>query len=160
MSELVTTLREVARARLRDQHDIMRALLRDVDDDMLYWEPGEEMNSIAWLIEHSLIFETRLLRAALADPADPLPGGRFGKRRQQLSEALEQVESWTEHALDQLTAEHLMTVLHPQWYRRERHVPGAWWLLQALEHNREHLAQALMTKQLFEQRPGCLAGCT
>jgi hypothetical protein len=59
------------------------------------------------------------------------------------------IEAEVDGYIDQLTAENLSGEFSP---RSGATHTGAWWLQHALEHSREHIGQALLTRQMYEQR--------
>jgi uncharacterized damage-inducible protein DinB len=69
-----------------------------------------------------------------------------------LLDLIDQVETETHERLARLTAETLAREFAPPNDRLGRRFTGLRWLLHAVQHNREHIGQALLTRQLAEQR--------
>lgn len=151
MSDTVTSVRDTMRQILHTQHDGWRDLVRGLDADTLNWKPGDDTNSIAVLLSHALDAERFCLANSVDAEIDRDRDAKFRTTASSADELLalvDQIESDGDSYLDALTADHLSQ----QVTRTTRTFPGSWWLLHSIEHSCEHLGQASLTKQLWEQQ--------
>jgi hypothetical protein len=148
---------EAARDLLVDSLEALGGAIGDATLEALEWRPaGEDTNPMVVLVVHAM-HSTRWwlsvatgapmpvrdrpseFRATVADPAElrSLVDGIGGECRALLerADAFEPGASWTSPTDGDV-------------------VTRGWALLHALEHLREHVAQALLTRQLWEQRSG------
>ncbi len=136
---------------LREGHAAMREIVAGLTPAALDWRPGPDTNSIAAIFAHAVDAE-RHLTAAVAGlhlPRDREAAFRVtGLRAADLEAQVEAVERDIRDHLSRITDEHLAAAVT----RGERTRSGAWWLLQAAGHSREHVGQAALTRQLYEQR--------
>lgn len=142
---------------LREQHETMRSLIDGLDHDTLHWEPGEETNSLAVLYTHLLGAEEFLVGTTVGEVVARDRDAEFRSPLQDVESLLrriDEVERRTAAWIDRLTAEHLTTIRQPAGDRLDRRHLGSWWIFHAIEHNREHIGQALLTRQLYEQKYG------
>ncbi len=155
MSEdLVAVVRQAVEATLREQHQVLRDLVRGLDEAMLNWVPGPEMNSIAVLVGHLLDAERYLVAAALGETVERDREAWFRYRAPSdtaLLELIDRVEAETLERLSRLTAEALSREWTPPNDRLGRRFTGLRWLLHAIGHNREHIGHAALTRQLAER---------
>ena len=120
---------------------------------LLDWKPGEETNSIAALIAHTLDSE-RALTAIVAGVT--LPRDREAAFRvsaldsKRLVAMIDATEREVDGFLAGLTGDRLDATIE----RPMRTASGASWLLHAAVHSREHIGQATLTRQLAEQATG------
>jgi uncharacterized damage-inducible protein DinB len=137
----------------RDQARAFDSLLEGLDEDAINWRPGEDTNSIAVLAVHAWgAAQAWTARAA---------GREIERDRASEFRAVatpEEVRALIGRAVEQVE-QHLAAV-DPSRYGEPWESPGgdlrltrAECLLHALEHTREHLGQALLTRQLWDQRP-------
>lgn len=155
MADTMQTLRDGFKQSLKDQHDTWREIIAGQSAEALNWSPGPEMNSIAVLVTHSLGAEEFLLSAAVGQAMDRDRAAEFRAKAPDaaaLARQIDELEQRTAALVDRLTPDDLSEVRQPVGDRLDRRHPGIWWLLHAVEHNREHIGQALMTRQLYEQR--------
>ncbi|MFZ5854673.1 MAG: DinB family protein [Chloroflexota bacterium] len=144
-------LSQTVRQILHEGHDAMRQIIAGLDADALGWRPGRDTNSIAVLVAHSLEAE-RFLVATAADVE--VERDREAQFRIEVAgpdvllALIDQREAEIDALLGRVTAATLVAGIS----RPGRTHPGAWWLLHALEHSREHVGQAALTRQLYEQR--------
>lgn len=154
MEAITTALRQI----FADQKATMREVVGGLDAEALNWAPdgGAETNSIAQMLSHALEAERFLVASAVgadverhreaqvreAQFAVAIGGGEELLAEIDRTEGL--VNGWLAHLSDERLAADLP----------RRGVPhnGAWWVLHALEHSREHVGQALLTRQLYETR--------
>ena len=155
MTQGIEALRDGLRQALRDQHQVMRELIQGLDAAALNCSPGLEMNSIAVLYAHLLDAERFLLATALGETIQRDREAAFRYQALDAAALLQLIDSVLSESLarvDRLTEEDLAAVRAPAGDRLNRRFPGAWWVLHAIGHNREHIGQAMLTRQLYEQR--------
>mgnify|MGYP001048100802 CR=1 FL=1 len=155
MAQGVDALRDALRQALCEQHQVMRDLIQGLDAAALNWSPGPEMNSIAVLYAHLLDAERFLLAAALGETVQRDREAAFRYQAPDavaLLQLIDAVEAESLARVDRLTEADLAAVRAPAGDRLNRRFPGAWWVLHALGHDREHIGQAMLTRQLYEQR--------
>jgi uncharacterized damage-inducible protein DinB len=155
MAEPMTSFRQGMKTVLAESHQEMRQVIEGLDADALNWVPGPEMNSIAVLITHSLGAEHSLLTTALGDPVDRDRDAEFRARAssaEELNALIDRIDHLMPELIDRLAPEDLEQERSRPNDRLGRTKPGMWWLLHAVEHNREHLGQMFMTRQMYEQR--------
>lgn len=138
---------------LRHQAETSRSVVAGLSDEALSWRPGPDTNPLMVLVTHAWgAAEAWAARGA---------GIEIERDRAQEFRAVasaDELITW----IDQHTAriEDRLAAIDPGRY-------GALWtnaagddqrtraacLLHALEHTQEHLGQALLTRQIWEQRP-------
>lgn len=152
---LVTIIREAIAATLREQHEVLRQLVRGLPAAVINWSPGPEMNSLAVLIGHLLEAERFLVAAALGEVVSRDREAWFQYQAPDdvsLLNLIDQTERETLERLQGLTADLLRREWTPPNDRLGRRYSGIRWLLHAVAHNREHIGQALLTRQLATQQ--------
>jgi len=151
VSELdVTSLRTTVRQILHEGHDALRRIVAGLDADALDWRPGPDTNSVAALVAHSLDAERFLVSTSAGLDLQRDREAHFRVRvagPNVLLALIDQVEGEVDGLLEQVGPERLAMRIE----RPGRAHPGSWWLLHALEHTREHVGQAELTRQLYEQ---------
>lgn len=153
MSDPVTAVREATRQILQTQHAGWRDIVTGLSTDALNWKPGDETNSIAVLISHALDAERFLLATSVDAEIDRDREAKFRVEASSADELLaliDQTERDGNGYLEMLTTDHLGQEIA----RTTRSHTGSWWLLHAIEHSCEHLGQASLTRQLWEQQQG------
>jgi uncharacterized damage-inducible protein DinB len=153
--ELVSTVRAAVKSTLREQHQVLRELIRGLSPAVLNWSPGPEMNTIAVLVAHLLDAERSLVAAALGEVVERDRERWFRYEAPSalaLLELIDQTERETSERLTRLTGDALAREWSPPNDRLGRRFSGMRWLLHAIQHNREHIGQALLTRQLAAQR--------
>lgn len=151
MSDAVNAVRESARTILHDQHRRWREVVTGLEADALNWKPGEETNSIAVLVSHALDAERFLLSSSVDVEVDRDREAKFrveAASADNLLTHIDEMEREIDGYLDQITAE----TLSAETARPGRTRTGAWWVHHALEHSCEHVGQAELTRQMWEQR--------
>lgn len=151
MSDVVNAIRESARTILHDQHRRWREVITGLDAEALNWKPGDETNSLAVLVSHALDAERFLLSSAVDEVIERDREAKFRVEAASPDELLawiDESERVVDGYLDRLTAENLVA----ETARPGRTRTGAWWLQHALEHSCEHVGQAELTRQMWEQR--------
>lgn len=155
MADAMTTFREGVKTALAEQHQDLRQAIEGLDADALNWTPGSEMNSIAVLITHSLGAEHSLITTALGEPIDRDREAEFQATAgsvADLTATIDRVDGIVPGLIDRLTEDDLATERGRPNDRLGRTKPGIWWLLHAVEHNREHMGQIFLTRQMYEQQ--------
>ena len=153
MSEIdVDVLRGTVRQILHEGHDAMRQVVAGLGADGLDWRSGPDTNSVAALVAHSLDAERFLTSTAAGIEVARDREAQFRVRvagPDVLLALIDQLEREVDGYLEAVEADRLTM----QIARPGRIHEGTWWLLHALEHSREHIGQAALTKQLYEQGP-------
>lgn len=145
---------------LRENIDDLRETITGLDSAALNWSPAPEVNSIAVLTAHA-VSATRALSESAID-------GRMNREKYMAEErtpAFATREATAEQLLALVTGlEGLadrLALVPPAAYSGEEITyegpPGesrtrAWSLLHAIEHLREHIGHAQLTRQLYEAR--------
>lgn len=157
MSETIESVRAGLKQVLSEQHDALRSVVEGLNTDALNWKPGPDTNSIAVLAAHLLGAEQFLIATAINQT---IPRDRDAEFRVQAPDAatllrqIDEAGAASAAMVDRLTDEDLSEIRQPAGDRLNRRFPGIWWLLHAVEHNREHIGQAMLTRQLYEQQHG------
>lgn len=151
MSDPVAAICDASRATLHTQHATWREVVAGLGPDALNWKPGQDTNSIAALLSHSLESE----RFQVATAADTeIPREREAMFRVTVSSAdellslLDEMEKDVDGHIAVLNGDHLSQEIT----RTPRTRTGIAWLLNAIAHSREHIGQAYLTRQLWEQQ--------
>lgn len=150
---MLDAVRENAREILSEQKSSMREIVSGLGDEGLNWLPAgnDETNSIAQMLSHALEAERFLAATAVDASIDRNREAQFkvsGVSESDLLATIDQTEAMVNGFLGQLTADHLSKEIA----RPGRSRTGGWWLLHAIEHSREHIGQAYLTRQLYEGR--------
>ncbi len=133
-----------------DAHAAMRTVVSGLSPALLDWRPGDETNSIAALIAHTLDSERSLTSnvAGVTLPRDREAAFRVSDLdADRLVAMIDAAEREVDGFLGGLTQERLDASIE----RPLRTATGASWLLHAAVHTREHIGQATLTRQLAEQ---------
>lgn len=147
----VDALRGVVRQILHEGHAELRVVVSDLDAAALGWRPAADTNSIAALTAHALDAERFLVSTAAGIDVERDREAQFRitvDGPAELLALIDRLEGEVDGYLEHVTADRLTTPVE----RPGRVHEGAWWLLHALEHTREHVGQATLTRQLYEQR--------
>jgi uncharacterized damage-inducible protein DinB len=131
------------------QHRNLRQAVTALSPEALNWTPVPGANSIANLVFHTLDAERELVAGATGIIIEQDGTEFFGFAATSAEELLEMIDR-TEHDIDgyleQLRDDHLgRDITRRGWTEN-----GAWWLLHAVGHTREHVGQALLTRQLWD----------
>ncbi len=149
MSDDDAMVRTTVREHFHATHAGFREIVAGLTSADLDWRPGPETNSIAVLVTHTLDSE-RFLTAFVAGidlARDREAAFRVvGMTADQLSAAIDEIEAVADRHIEAVTGDHLAR----QLTRSTRTASGAWWLLHAMGHAKEHLGQAELTRQLVE----------
>ncbi|MBX5446236.1 DinB family protein [Sphaerobacter sp.] len=155
MDTAIQSLRDGFKQVLAEQHDAWRKVLEGLSPEALNWSPGSEMNSIAVLVTHAIGAEEFLIATAVGESVERDRDAEFRAEAPDAAALLRLIDessARTAALLDRVTPEDLSAIRQPAGDRLNRRHPGTWWLLHAVEHSREHLGQALLTRQLYESR--------
>jgi uncharacterized damage-inducible protein DinB len=143
---LLASVRQI----LHDGHQEMRQIATGRDSDVLNWRPGSDTNSIVALVAHALDAERYLLATVAGIDIERNRDAQFELRVSDSDELLaliDPIEREVDGYLDRLDGARLTSSITRPGRTRE----GFWWLLHAIEHSREHIGQATLTLQLYEQ---------
>jgi len=145
------SLQDATRAMLHWQHANLRQVVNSMSAEALNWAPIPEANSIAALIFHTLGAESELVAAAAGIIIEHYGTSYFqfeATSAEELVRLIDRMEQEIDGYLDQFREEHLSRTIT----RRGHSESGAWRLLHAVGHTREHVGQAQLTRQLWEHR--------
>lgn len=151
MLNAVETIKESMKQLFQEQHDEWRRIVTGLDAEALNWRPGDETNSLAALVAHTCDAERFLMAIALGIKLDRDREAKFRivvSGADELMRLIDETEAEVDGYIDRFTDDSLIT----EHSLPGRTHPGAWWSLRALEHSREHLGQALLTRQIYELR--------
>ena len=151
MSDAVGAVRDSVRTILHDQHRRWRDIVTGLDAEALNWKPGDETNSLAVLVSHSLDAERFLLANSVDVELDRDREAKFRVEAASADELLALINS-TEQVVDGYLNSMTADSLSADVARAGRTRTGSWWALHAVEHSCEHVGQAELTRQMWEQR--------
>ncbi len=137
---------------LHECHAGMRTVVAGLDAEALNWRPAEDANSIAALVAHPLDAERFLVAAVAGIELDRDREAQFritAGDAGELASLIDGLEAEVDGYLDRIRPEALAELVTPP-NRASR--PGIGWLLHVTSHSREHVGQALLTRQLWERR--------
>jgi len=140
-----------ALAALRHQEAEYRTVITGLSEDALNWKPGPDTNSIAVLVTHAWGAAQAWTARARGNEVtrDRAAEFRVAMTAHRLFALLDQASV--------TVAEHV-TAIDPTTYGDDRvdpngdHFTVASCLIHAIEHTQEHLGQAYVTRQLWEQQ--------
>jgi hypothetical protein len=147
---------EAARGLLDDSLNEMRASIVGLPPEALGWRPaGDDTNAIVVLSVHAL-HSTRWWLSAALGAAEP-DRDRASEFRASVADADELLSIFDPIAADCRALLAGDRAFEPESMRADPRTgddtgSAAWALLHALEHLREHVAQASLTRQLWEAR--------
>jgi hypothetical protein len=145
----VSPLREATRKMLHWQHRNLRNVVGSLSAEALNWSPVPEANSIAALVYHTLDAERELVAGAAGIIIEHDGTASFDFAATSAEELARLIDR-TEHDIDGYLEELREDDLARDITRRGWTENGAWWLLHAVGHTREHVGQAMLTRQLWE----------
>ena len=151
MMNVIEKIKEGMRQIFHDQHKRWREVVTGLDAEAMNWKPGEETNSIAVLVAHTCDAERFLMATALGITVDRDREAKFRTvvtGADELLKIIDKTEAEIDDYIDRLNGD-LLAAEHS--LPRRTHT-GAWWAFHALEHSTEHIGQALLTRQMYEQR--------
>lgn len=142
------TIAETIGSLFASVHRDIHKQIEDLDRKALNWRPHPEANSIAVLVVHSLSSEREMINAVRGIKTERDRDAEFEVEADaaDLIALLEIADADMDRHITALTA-HDLTVLRPRGDRPPR--LGLEWLLSNYGHEREHLAQIELTKQLY-----------
>jgi hypothetical protein len=133
-------------------HDLVRAEIEGLDEEALNWAPGPDTNTIAVLVTHMLGSEIEVIKVArgLETTRDrPAEFTSTPQNAADLMRRLDEADSVLDEHTGQITPEDLsVTRMRPT---AGEELPVLEMMIWNFGHAREHLAQILLTKQLFSQ---------
>ena len=129
-------------------HRGIREQVEGLDREALNWKPHPEANSIAVLVFHALGSEREMINAVRGIKTERDRPAEFEVEADaaDLIALLEIADADMDHHIAALTA-HDLSAQRPRGDRPAR--PGLEWLVRNYGHEREHLAQIELTKQLY-----------
>lgn len=151
--EGIQAIKDATKAIFHEQHASYRSVVEGLSADALNWKPGDETNSIAVLISHAMDAELFLMASSVGIELDRDREAKFkvvASSAEEMLRVIDETERDVDGYIDAMTGE-LLAADHA---RPGRTHTGAWWFLHAVEHSREHLGQAFLTRQLYEQQAG------
>jgi DinB superfamily len=142
----ITTLHQAAHRQLREE-------VVGLDTEALNWTPGPETSSIGTIIMHALGAEAEMLRNLLGIPTERDRDAEFASqvhRPESIQRLLAEAETVWEQLAPRLGEAELRTLVS----RPNKPIPqsGLFWLVRNYGHLREHVAQVLLTRQLYQMR--------
>jgi hypothetical protein len=150
---LMDAICTAALAKFRQQEEEFRRVVTGLSDEALNWRPGPETNSLAVLVAHTWgAAQAHTARASGTEIARD----RDAEFRVVLNEA--QCLALLDAACPRVAQ--FVAAINPATYGEVHVAPDgervtvADSLIHALEHTQEHLGQAYLTRQLWEQRYG------
>jgi len=147
-SDSARTIAEMIGSLFTEVHRQIREQVEGLDRKALNWTPHPEANSIAVLVFHTLGSEREMINAVRGITTERDRPAEFEVEADaaDLIALLEIADADMERHVDALTA-HDLTAPRPRGDRPPR--PGLDWLVRNYGHEREHLAQIELTKQLY-----------
>lgn len=147
MNAVATALRDM----FADQQIAMREVVHGLSAEALNWKPldGKDTNSIAQMLSHALDAERSLVAGSVGITLERDRESHFSVEVSSADEFIAQIDATTTEVynwLGDLTDDALASTIT----RGDTTRTGAWMAIHALEHAREHIGQALLTRQLIE----------
>ncbi len=142
------TVAETIGSLFRAVHRDIREQVEGLDRKALNWKPHPDANSIAVLVFHALGSEREMINAVRAIKTERDRPAEFEVEADaaDLIALLEIADADMDRHIAALTA-HDLSAPRPRGDRPPR--PGLEWLMRNYGHEREHLAQIELTKQLY-----------
>ena len=151
MSDAVHALKTAAHDIFHVQNEEWREIVIGLDTEALNWKPGTETNSIAVLVAHTFDATRYLTASAAGIELDRDRESKFGYSTPSSEKLIAMIDD-SEREINGYINRVTTDLLIEDHARPGRTHTGAWWLLYALQHAREHIGQAHLTRQLYEQR--------
>lgn len=142
---------EAALTVAKEGHQALREVIGRADAQALDWRPGRDTNSICVLVNHAMNGEKVWLSRVVGDDYQRDREAEFrlsGHTAADLLRRIDQADADVTAYLSRLKSDDL----NRQIEYAGRQVSGAWALIHALEHVREHVGQGGLTLQLWEQQ--------
>jgi hypothetical protein len=145
---------EAAREIFDESVDHLREAIEGLSPDALNWRPaGEETNPVAVLAVHGMHSSRWWLTIARGAPLPERDRpSEFVTESGSDAELLAFVDRMAADCRARLDVEEAFDPTATRSVPDDEPVSAAWALLHALEHLREHVAQAQLTRQLWQQR--------
>jgi hypothetical protein len=146
---LVDAARDIA----GDSLEALRRVVAEAPDDLLNWRPaGEDTNSIAVLAVHA-VTSTRWWLSLAITGAGPQRerAEEFRTIASNASELLEHVDPLIADCRSLLASDAPLDAAAPRAEPDGSATTAAWALVHAVEHLREHVAQAELTRQVWDR---------
>ena len=142
------TIAETIGSLFTEMHREIRQQVEGLDRKALNWKPHPDANSIAALVFHALGSEREMINAVRGIKTERDRAAEFEVEADaaDLIALLEIADADMDRHVDALTA-HDLVAPRPRGDRPPR--PGLEWLVRNYGHEREHLAQIEITKQLY-----------
>jgi uncharacterized damage-inducible protein DinB len=156
MPDTVEALKTAVNQILDRQLEEWRDAICGLDADALNWKPGEETNSIAAMLAHAMDATRYHLATTVGLTLDRNREEKFEHEAASADDLLALIDA-TEQDMRQYIGQITSDVLtveqtRPSSITGSRTHNGAYYLIHALQHNREHIGQASLTRQLWEQQ--------
>ena len=133
-----------------------REAVDGLDADALNWKPGDETNSISALVAHSMDATRYHLANTLGITLDRNREEKFDHEAASAGDLLALIDATDADLREYVSrlTEDVLPVEHtrPSSITGTRTHNGAYYLIHALQHNREHIGQASLTRQMWEQQ--------
>jgi uncharacterized damage-inducible protein DinB len=156
MPETIEALQTAVNQILDGQLAEWRKIVSGLDADALNWKPGEDTNAISALVAHSMDATRYHLANTLGVTLDRNREEKFEHEAASADDLLALIDRTEADMRDSVSrlSEDGLPVEHtrPSSVTGSRTHNGAYYLIHALQHNREHIGQAGLTRQLYEQR--------
>ena len=155
MADALRSLQTGLTTVIAEHHQDMRDTVSGLDADALNWRPGPETNSLAVLVIHILGAAHSCVTTALGDPIERDRDAEFqatANGPDELIAEIDRIDGLMPGLIQRLTAEDLDAERTRPNDRLGRTKPGIWWIMHAVEHNREHIGQMFLTRQMYEQQ--------
>lgn len=155
MADAITSFQQGIKIVIAEHHQDMRDTVAGLDADALNWRPGPETNSLAVLVIHLLGAQHSCVTTALNEPIERDRDAEFQATADgpdELIAEIDRIDGLMPGLIERVTAEDLEAERSRPNDRLGRTKPGIWWILHAVEHNREHIGQMFLTRQMYEQQ--------
>jgi DinB superfamily len=149
--DVLDAVREAFVSGFHSMHDQFREQVQGLDRGTLNWSPLPKANSIAVLVTHSLGSEREMLHG-VRNVVVPRDRDSEFKVELEATDLLAMIDAADRDVDDLVGAlvEADLTKPRPRGANEPR--PGIYWLVTNYGHSREHLAQIMLTKQLYDSR--------
>lgn len=138
---------------LQELHNDMQTAINDLPPAALDWQPGNDMNSIAMMVIHTVGAQRYLAGEFIAKQDTHRDRDAEFKARgldaAELKNRLDDSFDFVRGVVEKLT---LADLESPVTFRNQREVTVSWILGHLLKHTAIHLGQIQLTRQLWEQK--------
>jgi hypothetical protein len=148
---VIQAIKDAFVAAYHEMHESYREHVRGMDHGTLNWSPLPKANSIAVLVTHAITSEREMMHGVRNEviPRDRESEFRAEADSEQLLALIDTADREVDELVTAIVATDL-TDLRPRGNFPPR--PGIYWLVTNYGHAREHLAQMMLTKQLYDSR--------